>query len=762
MITSWVTRMDFVFAPGAAAPHHEDRRGMETRKSFCRICECMCGVDMDVEQNRIVAIRPNRDHVATQGYACVKGTSFLDTQYSPDRILSPQKRDGDGWQPISWKQALSEIGSKLREIRERHGGESIAHWSGAASGVNVVAPIFRGAFFEALGSHSMYGNASLDCSNKFRVCEDMYGSPFRLPFPDVDRSRFLLFIGANPVVSGTSLFHLPHAIRRLRRVVREGGRVVFLNPRRTETSVAGEQVFIRPDTDLFFLLAFLGEIFRKGFYDADAVRRHMSGLETLESLTRPWTPERQAAVTGVPADLLRELVEAHHRAGASVLYMSTGVNQGRSGTLCFWIQESINAVSGNLDRLGGSLMGSRGVVDFAAEGKKTGQTQRAVWRADGLPSIVGAQPSNLFADDVLGEGGPSLRALFVEAANPVLVAPNPRGHLTRALEELELIVSIDPFRNETGNLAHYILPTPFFTERADIPYALQSMAGNMTTPYITYSDAVVPPPKDVRPEWWIWTRLADAVGVPLFGRPLLHRLAQWNARAALHPMGRHVAMTPERIISMMLTGAGLPSARRMARDYPDGLRLPDNPSGLFLGTDRVLTGDGLVQLAPDELVEAARQIDALYETELAQRDTLKLISKRELRSLNSWMRNNRSLAREDTNYLYVHPEDARRLGLEDGALARIESSEGSLRAPVRVSDEMMVGTVALPFGWGHEEADGLSLARTKPGVNVNALFPDGKKSIDPLSGMAFLSGLRVQIEGIVDADRTADSFQAPN
>jgi anaerobic selenocysteine-containing dehydrogenase len=705
----------------------------------------MCGVEMDVENDRIVAIRPNRDHVATQGYSCVKGTSFLDTQYSPDRILTPQKREGTTWRPVSWEQALSEIGAKLREIRARHGGESIAHWSGAASGVNVVAPIFRGAFFEAIGSHAMYGNASLDCSNKFRVCEDMYGSPFRLPFPDVDRSRFLMFIGANPVVSGTSLFHLPHSIRRLRRVVRKGGRVVFLNPRRTETSVAGEQIFIRPDTDLFFLLAFLGEIFREGLYDADAVRRNMKGLEALEALTRDWTPERQAAVTGVPADLLRGLVRDHHRAGAAALYMSTGVNQGRSGSLCFWLQEAINAVSGNLDREGGSLMGSRGVVDFAAEGKKSGQTQRAVWRADGLPSIVGAQPSNLFADDVLGEGGPSIRALFVEAANPVLVAPNPRGHLTRALEELELLVAIDPFRNETGNLAHYILPTPFFTERADIPYALQSMAGNMTIPYVTYSDAVVDPPAGVRPEWWIWTRLAEAAGVKLFGSTPLHALAQWNARAAIHPLGRRLALTPERVISMMLTRAGLPSARRMARDYPDGLRLPDNRAGHFLGTERVLTDDGLVHLAPEELIDAARQVDALYEEELARRDTLKLISKRELRSLNSWMRNNPSLARDDTNYLYVHPEDARRFGLEDGAMARVSSSEGSLRVPVRVSDEMMIGTVALPFGWGHADADGLSLAKRKPGVNVNALFPDGRGSIDPLSGMAFLSGLPVTL-----------------
>jgi len=329
----------------------------ETRISICRICECMCGIEVDVEQNRIREIRPDRQHVATEGYACVKGIAFAGTQHSPDRITEPMKREGKTWRAISWEQAFAEIGAKLRALRARHGGESIANWIGAAAGVNVITPLIRGAVFEALGSHAMYGNASLDCTNKFRVCEDMYGSPFRLPFPDVDHSRFLMFIGANPAVSGTSLFHLPHAVRRLRAVVRRGGRVVFINPRRTETGIAGEQIFIRPDTDVFFLAAFLHEILRERRYDPAHVARHMVGLEELAGAVKDWTPERQAEVTGVCADTLRELVRAHGDSGAAALYLSTGVNQGRSGALCFWLQEAINAVSGNLDRRGGSLMG---------------------------------------------------------------------------------------------------------------------------------------------------------------------------------------------------------------------------------------------------------------------------------------------------------------------------------------------------------------------------------------------------------------------
>jgi anaerobic selenocysteine-containing dehydrogenase len=573
----------------------------------------------------------------------------------------------------------------------------------------------------------------------------MYGSPFRLPFPDVDHSRFLMFLGANPAVSGTSLFHLPHAVRRLRAVVRSGGRVVFVNPRRTETGIAGEQIWIRPDTDVFFLAAFLAEILRERLYDPAHVARHMVGLAELEKVVEAWTPERQAAVTGISAEMLRELVRAHHASGAAALYLSTGVNQGRSGALCFWLQESINAVSGNLDRRGGSLMGSSGLVDFAAQGKKSGAMIRRTWRQDGLPSIVGCYPTAMFADDVLCGPEPRPRALFVEAANPLLVAPDPRGHLREALEALELIVSIDLFRNETGNLAHYILPATTFLERADVPYALQSMAGNMPVPYITYTDPVLEAPAGVRPEWWIWIRLADAAGATLFGNKLVHRALVWNARASGVPGLRRLAITPAKMISGMLKKAGLPNAWRMRRDHPHGMLLAPNRPGSFLGSERVLTDDGKVQLAPAELVEAARGLDARHAEELARRGELKLISKRELRSLNSWMRNNAELGGPTTNYLFVHPEDAARLGLCDGGAAWVRSAADAVRAPVQISDEVMPGTVALPFGWGHAEADGLPHARDRAGVNVNRLAPDGRDSIDPLSGMAFLSGIPVEV-----------------
>jgi anaerobic selenocysteine-containing dehydrogenase len=328
-------------------------------------------------------------------------------------------------------------------------------------------------------------------------------------------------------------------------------------------------------------------------------------------------------------------------------------------------------------------MGSSGLVDFAAEGKKTGAMGRRTWRRTVCPRSSAATRPRCSPDDVLRGPSRGRARCSSEAANPLIVAPDPRGHLREALEALELLVSIDLFRNETGNLAHYILPATTFLERADVPYALQSMAGNMPVPYITYTDPVLEPPPGVRPEWWIWIQLADAAGATLFGNRLVHRALVWNARASRVPGLRRLAITPATMISGMLKKAGLPSAKRMRRDHPHGMLLAPNRPGSFLGTERVLTDDGKVQLAPAELIAAARGLEARHSEELARRGEFKLISKRELRSLNSWMRNNPELASPATNYLFVHPEDAARLGISDGGTAWVRSAADAVRAPVQ-------------------------------------------------------------------------------
>jgi anaerobic selenocysteine-containing dehydrogenase len=678
----------------------------------------------------------------------VKGTRYAATQHSPDRILAPQKRVGTEWVEISWDQALREIAAAIRREIAAHGPNAVAHFAGSAAGANVLSPLFRNALFEALGSTRLYGTGTCDTMNKFRVNEEMYGSPMRLAHPDVERTAFLMVLGANPAVSGNTLYHLPRALERFKEIVARGGRVVFVNPRRVESARAGEHLFIRPDTDLFFLAAFCRERIRLGI-DRARVTRHMARLDLLERAVEPWTPERQAAVTGVPAETLRELARAHAAAAGAALYMATGVNQGRSGTLCFWLLEAINAVSGNLDRAGGTLMG-QGLFDMAKEVLKQPLMRVRHDRADGLPTVSGQQPSGMLADDILRG---DVTALLVEASNPLLACSNPGGRLDEAFARLPLLVSIDHFRNETGSLAHYVLPATTWLERPEIPYALQSFAGCTPTPYMIYADAVLEPPPGVRPEWWMFVRLAEELGATLFGSRLASGAAKAAARLRSSPLGR-VVDVPGLLLGGMLRKGGLPGRRRMAREHPHGLLLPEQRGGDFLGTDRVLTKDGLVDLAPAAIVERfAKVAGALYEDELANAGRIKLIGKREMRRMNTSSSNSQALVRERTNYAWLSPEDAARIGVASGDLVEVESVHGRIRIPVRVSDEMMARVVAIPQCWGHAKAEGLRHARSHPGVNSNLLAGDGPEHVEPLSGMSHLSGILVEVRRAPVEDR---------
>jgi anaerobic selenocysteine-containing dehydrogenase len=711
----------------------------EKKFTFCRVCEATCGLEVEVEDNRVISIAPDPKHVVSQGYACVKGTRWA-AEHSPDRVTRPLKRVGAGWVEVSWTQALGEIAEKSKRLIAKHGPQSFGHFVGSAGGANLLSPMFRGALFAGIGSNRMYGTGTCDTMNKFRVNEDMYGSPMRLAYPDVNRTEFMLILGANPAVSGNTLYHLPRAKQRLGEIVKRGGRVVFVNPRRTESAAAGEHLFIRPDTDVYFLAAFCNELIQGGI-EAGRLERDMKNFAGLRECVSAWTPERQEKATGISAETLRDLVAGHRAANGAALYMATGVNQGRSGTLCFWLLESINAISGNLDRPGGTLMGE-GLFDMARQVNDQPQMRTGYHRHDDLPTVSGQQPSGMLADDI--ERG-HVAGLIVEASNPLLACSNPAGRLERALEKLELLVSIDLFRNETGNLAHYILPAPTWLERSELPYALQSFAGCTPTPYIIYADAVVEPPPGVRHEWWIYTRLADAMGVRLFDNRLVSFAAKLAARLS-HTRFGNIVNVPDLLLNGMLKKAGVPGTKQMAREHPHGFLLRENRGENFLGTDRVLTSDGRVDLAPAEYRETFRaQVEARYADELANRDKIKLIGKREMRRMNTSSANSERLVRDVTNFVYMSPQDADRIGVGDDDSVEVESAHGSIVIPVRVTDEMMPRTVAIPQCWGHASADGLRHAQQHPGVNSNLLAGDGCENIDKLSGMSHLSGILVDV-----------------
>jgi anaerobic selenocysteine-containing dehydrogenase len=711
----------------------------ELHHTFCRLCEALCGLTVTVDGNRVVEIRPDTEHVVSRGHACAKGVRFGEIHHSPDRLRYPLERSGDRFQRISWGRALEEIGRKLRSLQRESGPDSIATYMGSGAGLSFLQPFFVDGFLRGIGSRASYQVASLDCSNKFVVAEHMYGSPLLQPFPDVDHTECLILIGANPAVSGMPFVNLPRPLTRLKAIEKRGGRVFFVNPRLTETARAvGEQVYIRPDTDIFFLLSFLNELVTSGGVGRERVARFMTGYDVLVRLARPFTAERTAEVTRIRVDKLREMVEVYRRASGAALYSATGVSQGTNGSLAFWIQEAINAISGNLDRRGGTLVG-RGLRLFPRLARRAGFAARKDRsRVGNFASVVDSFPSGTLADEILTPGRRQVRGLVVVGGNPLLSCPN-TARLEAALRELELLVVIDIFRNETANLAHYVLPGLSYLQRPDLPFLFPSVLRLQAVPYIQYTDRVVAPECEQRDECQILLDLTRAAGVPIFGLGPVQRMFE------LGRSRRRLGIRPERLFDLVAFGLGMGGVRSLHR-YPHGRLLAPNRGGSFLGR-RVLTNGGKVDLAPAHLLAAAGKLEADFGLELQRRERFKLIGKREHRSLNSWMHNTEFFAkgRRRTNYLHMNAQDAKRLGVEDSDVVRVSSVTGSVCVPVVTTNDLMRGVVALTHGWGHEKAEGLGIASRTTGVNANLLTADGPENIERLSGMAHQTGIIVEV-----------------
>jgi formate dehydrogenase len=700
-----------------------------TQKTYCRICEAACGMVADVREEggrrEVVRLRPDPEHPVTRGYACVKGPAMLDVHRDPDRLARPERRRADGrWEATSWDVANAEIGAALRRIRRAHGPDAIGVYIGNPTAFNWALGVYSTGFLAGLGTRNFYNAGSLDCQNKFAVTERMYGSMAIQPIPDLDRTDLFLCLGSNPLVSQMSFVQMPRSLERLRAIVARGGRVIFVNPRRTETarSLDGcEQIFIRPDTDVFLLFAMLRVILDEGLEDLEATR-DMDGLPTLRAIARRFDLDRVAEVTGIPRATIEELARALARTPRATIYSSTGVNMGRSGTPAFWALQALNAVTGHLDREGGARVPSRALRLARLVRLLDRVRPPRPSRVGAFPPVAASLPTGILADEILMSGPGQIRALLVIAGNPLLSAPNgPR--LRRALESLDLLVSIDLYRNETGAHAHWTLPATDWLERDDFPLA---QVGMQPEPYAQYTEAVATPRDERRNEGRILVDLADAAGIRMFRAP--------GANALLRLAGNRLLVPAiSRLLGMPVGPAG-------------GVRLDDDRPGAFSRAVRV-------DLAPRELVSRMPEVVAELEAEAARGGGgLRLIGRRQRRSHNSWMHNVARLKPEGGECrLGIHPDDARARGISDGARVEVRSAVGRVEVEAMLDEDLMPGTVTLPHGWGHGGGAGWRRAADprEAGVNANVLAADGPRSLEPLSGMVQLNGIEVDVSPIV-------------
>jgi len=727
---------------------------MPVQYTFCRICEALCGLEVNTENNKVVRIRPDRDHLATEGFACPKGLKQHHLYDSPDRLKFPMKRTGDGWKEISWKQAMEEIGTKVRSLRNEYHPNSVAMYVGTAAGFSALHPVFAQGFMTGIGSISMYSSSTQDCSNKFAVANEMYGFPFTQPFPDLEHIQCLIIVGANPLISKWSFLQVPDPAKKLKLITARGGKIFVVDPRRTETAkLTGEHVFIRPGTDLFFYLSFLNEVIRQKGVKTEHVARYMTGYSEIAVLADPWPPERTSGITGIKPDVLKGMVSDYLAADGAALYCSTGVNMGRQGTLAFWIQECINAITGNLDRAGGTLV-SKGIIDFPKFGKKHGILTRSVRsRVGNCRSVNDAFPGAILADEILTPGKEQVRALFVTGGNPLITMPGSE-RLKKAFSQLDLLVALDILPNETASLAHYALPCTTALERPDLPFIFPLMLGLQQRPYLQATRAILAAPDAQRDEASIYLDLCRNSGYPLFGSAIAQKLLTLFSKKRKLKAETILDLPQAGILNILLRICGQSSFATLLK-YPHGIFSPGHKTNFL--SHRLVTEDKKVHLAPLILLESATAIGRQFQLETENAAGFRLITKRAVTTNNSWTHNFEDFVKspDDTNYLYVSPEDAAELKLHSGDMADVSSAAGAVRLPVKITDDLGPKTVALPHGWGHQHS-GLSVAKQTRGVNVNILAADGPASIDPVSGMALLTGIWVDVRRSVEpSDETS-------
>jgi anaerobic selenocysteine-containing dehydrogenase len=721
---------------------------------ICPLCEATCGLELGVQDGRLTSIRGHAADVFSHGFICPKGAALRDLHDDPDRLRVPLVKRAGVHVEVTWEEAFAEIERRLPSIVAAHGRDAVAMSLGNPSAHRFGLLLYGARLARALATKNVFSSSTLDQMPKQLACGMMFGHWLSVPVPDLERTQLLVVLGANPVVSNGSMWTVPDFRGKAKAMQARGGRLVVIDPRRSETAeLADEHLFIRPGSDVFLLLGIVHVLFAEGLVRLGRLEAHVDGVEQVERAAAEFSPERVAARCGIQPSLIRDLARALAATERAALYGRIGTCTQEYGTLASWLVDVINILTGHLDAPGGAMFPkaaafAANTIGTSGKGITIGRRRS---RVSGAPEVFGELPMTCLAEEIETPGDGQVRALITIASNPALSAPNgPR--VAAALASLDLLVSVDIYLNETTRHADVILPGLSALEESHYDVAFPQLSYRNA---VRYSPAVFEPPPGALAEWQILLRLI-AIATGRGATADLHalddeltlqdvqRVAGPQAPALMKMLGDQQG--PERLLDLALRG-GPYGDRFGAR--PDGLtlaRLQAAPAGIDLGPleprvpEMLRTPSGKIELAPPLFIDDLARVRA----DLARPvPDLVIIGRRQLRSNNSWMHNLRSLAKGPFRCTaLVHPADAQRLGLTDGGRARIANAHRSIEVTVEVSDEMMPGVVSLPHGWGHDQpGTKLTVAAERPGANLNAILDDTRR--DPLSGNAVLSGVPI-------------------
>jgi len=725
---------------------------------ICPLCEACCGLELAVAGGQVRSIRGDAADPFSAGHICPKAVALTDLHEDPDRLRRPLVRRGGRLEECTWEEAFAEVERRLGPILASGGRDALGLVAGNPVVHKMGLLLYFARLARAVGSRNLFSAATLDQMPKQLSSGLLFGHWLSVPVPDIERTDLLLVLGANPVVSNGSMWTVPGFEHKARALRARGGKLVVVDPRRTETAaIADQHLPIRPGGDAFLLLGMAQALFAEKRVRLGRLVEHVAGLEALAQAVAPFTPERVAARCGVGAGAIRGLARALSEARRAAVYGRIGTCTQEYGTLASWLVDVLNVLTGNLDEPGGAMF-PRAPAFAANTQSRPGQGKgvsigRRRSRVSGAPEGMGELPIGCLAEEIETPGEGQVRALLAVATNPVLSAPNgPR--LSRALAQLELLVCVDVYQNETTRHAHVVLPglSPLEEPHYDVAFPQLSWRNQAR-----FSPAVLPRPEGQPAEWEILLRLqAICLGLgagtdaAAYDDQLLAeevgRSAGPQAAAVLQALAGERG--PERLLDLALrTG---PYGDGFGRS-PGGLslqKLREAPHGIDLGPlaprvpELLRTPSGKIELLPDLLRADLARADADLSRPVPE---LVVVGRRQLRSNNSWMHNLPVLAKGPFRCTaLVHPVDAARLGLRAGGRALLAANGRTVAVQVELSEEMMPGVVSLPHGWGHDLPGArLRVAAERPGANLNAVLDEGLR--DPLSGNAVLSGVPVEL-----------------
>lgn len=740
-----------------------ETKGLRLAYRTCPFCEATCGLEITIKDGRAVKVRGDRKDVFSKGYICPKGAALADLHDDPDRLRHPLVKKNGTWMEAGWEEAFAAVESGLVPLMETYGRDAVAVYLGNPCAHTMAGALCLRPMFKALKSRNIFSASTVDQIPKHVSSGLMFGHPSTIPVPDIDRTQFLLILGADPVESNGSLATAPDWPGRLRALKRRGGKLVVVDPRASRTAkLATEHLSIKPGGDPFLLMAMIRVLFQEDRVHLRHLADHVVGVDAIETLCGPFSPEAVERRTGIDPGTVYRITRELSAAPSGAVYGRMGTSTVAFGALNQWLIDGINILTGNLDRPGGAMFPTPAHLPRRnGPGGKGWVLGRWKSRVKGLHEVMGELPVCTLCDEIETPGEDQVRALITVASNPVIALPNAE-RVDRALAGLDFMVAVDFYLNASTRHADVILPPtgPLSTSQYDFAFYNLSVRN-----IANYSPPVIPKPKDEIDKWEILYRLAmifagqgasaDAAQMDEF---IIRMMVDRVAKKENSPLyGKQKEMLeamkdlrgPDRMLDFMLRTGAYGDGFGI---HPEGLNLSTlkaHPHGVDLGPLEpsipgiLRTESGKIKLAPEPM---AQDVQRLFEAmNDAVPESLVLVGRRHLRTNNSWMANIPSLVSGPPRcVLHIHPEDASRFGLEDGAMTEVKSRVGRMVVPVKITPDIRPGVVSLPHGWGHDlPGVRMDVATTHGGVNSNVLTNDD--DFDPVSNNAVLNGIVVEI-----------------